>query len=278
MGQAKNKRSIFFAAHPICAFCGGREHATTIEHCPPRAVFNGRHWPEGFEFPACEACNSGTSNEDVMIAFLSRLDPREGIGNEDGKLAGYMKNANAQFPGLIQNMMPTATEARRLNSDLGIKPQPGQTHQDVSPVKIPIEMHKAVCVFGRKLSKAIYYLHAERPFPNEGCLLLNWFANADILREGKSALFEALKDIAGDTPLLQRGGKYLNEQFDYKVSISQDNASYLVQARFRNAFGFAVLGSTTSGYLEGIITKLQEQNSREGPLTVIQSPSLSLSF
>jgi hypothetical protein len=278
MGQAKNKRSSFFAAHPMCAFCGGHELATTIEHCPPRAVFNGRRWPEGFEFPACEACNSGTSNEDIMVAFLSRLDPSEGVGNEDGKLAGYMKNANAQFPELIKNMLPTAAEARRLNREFSIKPQTGQTHQDASPVKIPIEMHKAVCVFGRKLSKAIYYLHAKQPFPNDGCLLLNWFANADILREGKSTLFEALKNIPGDTPLLQRGGKYLNEQFDYRVSISEDNASYLVQARFRNAFGFAVLGSTTSGYLEGTLTKLQEQNSREGPLTVIQSPILPLSF
>jgi hypothetical protein len=71
--MSRVRKNAFFSAHPVCIFCGGGEKATTIEHCPPRAMFQFRDWPEGFEFPACESCNHGTADHDLIIS-LNRHD------------------------------------------------------------------------------------------------------------------------------------------------------------------------------------------------------------
>lgn len=58
MGAATQHRQAFLKPHSICAFCGGKNAATTIEHCPPRAMFEYRSLPEGFEFPSCDGLQS----------------------------------------------------------------------------------------------------------------------------------------------------------------------------------------------------------------------------
>lgn len=274
MGTAKKRRQAFLQAHPRCAFCGGKNGATTIEHCPPRAMFQHRQWPEGFEFPACAACNQETGNHDLLVSMLARMDPFEETGNTDGKLEGLMKMANRQYPGLLSKMMPSPNEARRNNRELGLRPEPGQTHQNTGAVKVTDEIHNAVCVVALKLAKGIFYRETGMIFPDEGCLLLNWFTNADLLRSGKYVVFDLLKELAGDAPQLQRSGKYLNNQFEYKLSLSSEREVLVIQARFRNAFGLVVFGSTLPDRLEAIVARLRAQTERDGPFAVLQSRSL----
>ena len=75
MGSATRRRKLFLKENPLCAFCGGAEAATTIEHCPPKALFKNKIWPEGFEFPACSKCNNDTSDYDLIVSVIARLDP-----------------------------------------------------------------------------------------------------------------------------------------------------------------------------------------------------------
>lgn len=149
MGSATRHRQKFLKEHPICAYCGAK--ANTIEHCPPRAMFQFRQWPESFEFPSCETCNKGTANDDVLVAMLARLDPIADQGNLDGKLDGIMKNANRQHPELFKKMMPSANEARNHNRKFNLQPSIGQTHQEASSaVKVTEELHEACLYFCSK--------------------------------------------------------------------------------------------------------------------------------
>jgi hypothetical protein len=186
-----------------------------------------------------------------------------------------MKLVNRQFPGLFEKMLPSASEARRKNRELGLQPQPGQTHQETGGINVTTEMHEAVCVLARKLAKAIYYLEAGSVFPNEGCLLLNWFTNADALRDGKYVIFDLLKEMGGRAPPLQRSGKYLKDQFEFKSTMSPEREFMVVQAKFGNAFGLVVFGSTLPGRLEAIVERLRAESSRQGPFAVLQSPTLT---
>ena len=274
MGVATRHRQAFLRQHTVCAFCGGKEAATTIEHCPPRAMFQHRAWPEGFEFPSCVLCNHGTDDADALVAMLARMDPFHNNGDQDGKTRGLMAMVNKQYPGMFAKMMPTATEARRNNRELGIKPSPGQSNQEAGVVKVTDEMHQAVCVFGRKLAKAVFYHDVRNVFPNEGCLLMNWFTNADLLREGRYPVFDLLKNVAGNAPALYRTGRYLNDQFEYKLSLSPEQHVFLLQAKFGGAFGLAIFGCTTPGLLEASVLRLREQSEHEGPFAVLQPTSL----
>jgi hypothetical protein len=238
-------------------------------------MFQFRQWPEGFEFPACSTCNHGTDDHDLLVAMLARMDPIAERGNLDGRLEGMMKLVNRQFPGLFEKMLPSANEARRKNRELGLQPKPGQTHQEAGGVNVTTEMHEAVCVLARKLAKGIYYLEVGSIFPNEGCLLLNWFSNADALRDGNYVIFDLLKETGGRAPPLLRSGKYLNDQFEFKSTMSPDREFMVLQAKFGNAFGLVVFGSTLLGRLEAIVERLRAESARQGPFAVLQSPTLT---
>jgi hypothetical protein len=274
MGAATRHRQRFLKVHRYCAFCGGTVIATTIEHCPPRSLFQFRHWPEGFEFPACEPCNSSSDDDDLLAAMLARMDPFENKGDLDGKQTGLMKAVKRQFPGLVEKMLPTVFEARRNNRELGLTPEAGQTHQETGVVKVPEEFHSSICVLATKLSKGIFYKETGNVFPIDGCLLLNWFTNADLLRSKTYKVFDLLKDLGGTAPPLQRAGTYLNDQFEYKLTFSPEQDIIILQAKFGNAFGFVVFGCTLPGKLEGIVERLREKSLSNGPFAILQSPSI----
>ena len=271
-----NNRERFLSENPVCVFCGGAVAATTIEHCPPKALFQHKHWPEGFEFAACSACNNGTGDQDAIVAMLARMDPEEAVGNKDGRVEGLIKNIGNQFPAMFRKMLPSAVEARRKNRELGVRPGPGQTHQDVAPVLIPPEMSRAVEVFAGKLAKAIYFREVGSIFPETGTLLLNWFTNAELVKHGKYTLFELLKDVPGRAVPLRRGGKYLDEQFQYKLSITPENNVFIIQARFGVAFGLVLFGSTEPNVIEPVVDTLRARYGENGPFVVLQSVECSV--
>lgn len=271
MATRSQQRTEFLSANPWCAFCGGKEPATTVEHCPPKSLFHFKNWPEGFEFPACLSCNADSADQDAVIAMLARIHADELKGNADNRLVGLMLNINKQFPGVIGRMMPSHIEARRRNRKFGIKPGPGQLHQDVAPVNVPEEIQRAVGTFAGKLSKAAYYREAGQIFPTEGSILLRWFTNIELLRRDEYPLFEHFKFLAGTSPQLTRGGKYLNDQFEFKLSLSEDRHVFLLQSRVGESFGMVLFGSTIPGILESGVQNLQEKYQGASPFTVLQS-------
>ena len=275
MPTRSKQREDFFAAHPWCAFCGGVSKATTVEHCPPKALFQFNRWPESFEFPACKACNSGTGDHDAIVALLARADPNDRQGNADGRFEGLLRNVNAQFPGVVSKMIPSATEARRRNRALGLKPGPGQIHQDIAPVSIPLEFNAAVATFALKLSKAIYYRETGAAFPQSGTVIMSWFTNVALVRTGAYPVFQHLQMLGATTPPFVRNRKALNDQFEYRVSLSADRALLLAQVRVGQAFGMIVCASVTPGVLESAIASLQAKHRTDGPFVTLQSPDVA---
>lgn len=273
MPTKSEQRAAFLAKHPWCVFCGGASPATTVEHCPPKAMFVSKAWPETFEFPACAACNAGTKDQDAVIAMLARIHADESGGDADKRLDGLMRNVNTQFPDAVRRMMPSHIEARRRNRALGIRPGPGQLHQDVAPVSVPVEFNDAVKTFALKLSKAIYFRESNLAFPNTGMLTLHWFTNVELLRQTRYPIFERMASLPGKSPQLVRGGRFLNDQFEFKFTFSDDRQVFVLQARIGQSFGLVVYGSLAPRILEAAIAGLEAKYGRQGPLQVLQHPS-----
>ncbi|RZJ85255.1 MAG: hypothetical protein EOO64_01355 [Massilia sp.] len=270
MGMSRKRKDAFFASHPACIFCGGLTEATTIEHCPPRAMFQNRDWPEGFEFPSCSECNHGSADHDLIISLLARTDPFSDRGNADGRLPAIIGSVHQKFPKLISKMMPSAVKARDLNRRFGITPAPGQTNQEAGPVHVTDEMHGAVAVFAGKLSKAIYYMHIKQVFPSNGRLAMRWFTNADLFtNNGRYPLFDTLQELQGVAPALSRSKSLLNDQFEYKVSLSDDRELLALQARFGFGFGFVVFGTPSGAILDQYFTALEERTGKQNPFVML---------
>ncbi len=272
MGGPKPKASAFTAAHHLCIFCGGHEAATTLEHCPPRSLFRARQWPEKFEFPACQACNGGTSDDDLMIAFLAQLDPH-GEPETLTKGKGLMRAVNKQFPGFLGLMFrQSAVEARAKARRLGLSPAPGRTHQQMGIANVPQATHACVEKLADKLTRALYYLHAGCIFPRDGGIQLRWFTNAQLLQHGHIDVLEVLKDMDGVSLPLKRNGRDLRDQFDYLYSVDPPGSLHMLRVVFGRAFGFVTLFSQIPGYLEQMECEIQaQQGSQESPFRFIST-------
>jgi hypothetical protein len=191
------------------------------------------------------------------------MDPFENRGDLDGKTPGLMAMAHRQHPGLFGKVLPIGND--------------GQPQANSGVWNITDEMRQAVGVLACKLAKGIYYRDVQAIFPNDGCLVLTWFTNTDLMQHGKYPIFEILKHIAGDAPKPVRSGKFLNDQFEYKFSLSPQNHLLGLQARFGTAFGLVVSGSTTPGLLEKFVQQVMADSPRcdgVAPFTILQSRTI----
>lgn len=264
-------RAAFFKENPYCIFCGGLTPATTVEHCPPRALFQKKVAPEGYIFPACESCNGGTSDDDALIAMLGRMNPFSNENNLDGKVPGLMMNANRQHPGLVRDMLDLSpVQARKAAKDLNIPRPAGLTYQQSGIVNVTDHMDQSVRVFAKKLSKAVYYKETGKIFPIDGEIQLRWFTNVDLFRHGTFPTLDAFAEIAAAKPKLERNRQDLSNQFDYRFSVSSDGKYAVLRALFGKAFGFVTILSPIAGTLAAMDRNLCAQTGREsGPFEFI---------
>src|SRR6266567_8895250 len=100
--MANKLRDRVLAAYPNCIFCGGRISASTIDHVPPRAIFEGRNRPGGLEVPACEPCNSGARQDEQIAAMLSRAYPDATTEAGRQEFVRAMAGVCNNVPGLIE--------------------------------------------------------------------------------------------------------------------------------------------------------------------------------
>jgi hypothetical protein len=105
MGEARLKttrRQQLLEAHPRCVYCGAP--ATTTDHCPPRCFFEGRIWPETYEFPACEPCNASARFDEQALAIVVRAKALSPQSPEWEKLAQGVKNNQPEIVAEWMNM------------------------------------------------------------------------------------------------------------------------------------------------------------------------------
>ena len=267
MGHSKQRKEQFFKNHPRCIFCGGDRAASTEEHCPPRALFKDNRWPEGQVFAACTGCNGGTSDDDLMVAYLAHMDPSNKDPAYVQRGSGLMRGVNRQFPGTLKQMFERSnvqarSDARRLN----VKPSSGQLYRDLGIASVPEAMPKSVGTFAAKLTKAIYYQQMSEIFPAGGGIMFQWFTNAQLHEYGKIPVLEVLSAFAGMSPPMQRSGTDLKDQFDYQYSMSDERDIHVVRAVFGQVFGFVTIFSQTLGRLEAMEDGIREKLGREdGP-------------
>jgi len=233
LGERRRSIKTFKAEHPFCCFCGGKKETATRDHVPPKAAFFGKVWPEGFEFPACEECNSRTRLEDQYFAWHLRLfgwDPADleaDQGNTDRLSHGIRNNQ----PGLLPISPAKLDEIAWLTKNrlLG---------QDYRAVRIKRECVAAIEATYRKIAAALYYKHVGRPAP-EGSAFGSKI-KLNLILEDVSTLIQIMR-IARFAAVPKRGGEDFKGQFIYSHDYNPHEGLFAVAAKF----GSAVVGVAT---------------------------------
>lgn len=233
-------------------------------------MFSEKQWPEGYVFPACEPCNHGTSDEDLMVSFMAHLSADRAHAGR-----GLMLQVKRQFPTALPQMFEVgAVEARAAARRLNIRPEPGQTYQDLGLAHVPDDMSPSVRTFACKLTKAVIWLHGKTIFPNEGSIGFLWFTNAQRLEHGQIPALESFRSITAFGPELRRNGQDLLDQFDYRYAASDDGSYYALTAVFGEVFGFVTLASPVAGLLERIDKELKEKTGKDrSPFEFVTGPT-----
>lgn len=243
MGQRNLRLQRFLKEHPLCCFCGGTTPAATQDHLPPRSVFVGRQWPEGYVFPGCEACNAGSAERDSIFAMVTRFDPTsadtpESVAESERLIRAFKE----RHPQLAREMIPSATDVRRWMRQHELRKPDGVAYGEIPLVRVPKGMAEAVEAVSRKLILALHYKHTGRIVPADAEVSVYWWTNAQkLIGKFPSEAFNILKTTA----TLERGSISLQDQCSYKYEVLPDGTlgGYLIA--FRQAIivaGFVVIG------------------------------------
>jgi hypothetical protein len=252
----RQRRERFFAAHPVCCFCGGITPAVEEDHFPSRALFRKRVWPEGYAFPACAKCNRVTSADELVVAMLSRTRGGKQDDAARAEVAKYMAAVRNEFPGLLEVMRPrTHREYRTAQRKYGLILKPDQVSTDL-PVFLLSDsrIQNAVRNFARKLGLALYYKHAGMSVPHTGGVAARWYSN---LQVDSDAIPRQLAEILPEFPNLIRGRVELTDQFFYRWGLADTRMIATFLAMFRQSFAIV-------GFVSADVSDFPADN---GPMT-----------
>lgn len=238
MGRKRARKAAFLKEHPICCFCGGRAPAAEPDHIPSRASFTGRHWPEGYEFPACSQCNRATRYDEQVVAMLARLYPDPETNVEAEETRESIRAVAYNSPEVLLEMQPTHRQLRNAEKRYGLKRGERQGLLDIPALYIggPL-VNQCVMNFARKLFCALYYKHAEAILDPEGGIAVRWFSNLQVEAD---EIPRSLADVLNRVPTLHRAKTGLEDQFFYRWGISDTGRIAVFLAFFRQSF--AILG------------------------------------
>lgn len=230
MGQAKNRRrkhSEVLAGCPTCIYCGGIRSAETVEHMPPRMMFDGRRRPKGLEFASCYKCNRGTAHADLVASLLGRVYPDANKDEQKEEIKKLLSGIKNNIPGLLEEMRIGRAGQKIARKRVGLSEDGGFLR-----VNGPL-VSKYMQAFAVKLGFALHYHATQEIVPPQGGVVARWFSNVERW-EGKfpDTIFKLLPP---PTTLIQ-GTFKVSDQFEYSWRTSPDGSIGLYFATFRMSF------------------------------------------
>ena len=218
-----NRKQRFLAGHPYCCFCGGVARSTTVDHVPPKACFPVGHWPETFEFPACDRCNHGTTMHDQIFGFYSMLLDFDGTNISKADIAKLKSGIENNYPGALPN--------------IGVP----LFHQIGFAVSKPRALGEAATVVGRKLACALYYREGKKALTTGHSIMTGWH---QIQNLNTAALTEYFARLLPDRTISSRSNiKRYGQRFAYLSGIKVKEEFFVYAAQF--GMGLMVWGIAT---------------------------------
>ena len=175
--KKRERKEIFFQNNPYCCFCGGEANTETIDHFPSRTIFDGRKWPEGYAFPACENCNKQSKISEMVTSFLFKIFPSP-ITDEQ------LREFQIAIDGLMNNRSVIMKELLSCDDPNGFYCGP--------------LTEKELLFFANKLGCALHYKHTEQIISHSGAIVIpDFYTYADLI-EGNipNQLFGLVTDKA----------------------------------------------------------------------------------
>ena len=233
MGASKKKRLLFLQQHRCCYFCGGT--ATTLDHVPSRQCFRNRIGPEGYEFPACQMCNSSAGPIEQAVALYLRLADHDDTALNEGHLKKLFQGVANNTPHYLPTDDATTNEKRRAVKGSRLLLRQHETFSNAPVLRLPDENRQAFQLFERRLVCALYYKHFAGVLPPTH--LIRTHRTQFITRDAET-LVKKIAPMLPQTVTAQRQNTDIGDQFMYVWYGSQDHQIFAFLAQFSKSFMF----------------------------------------
>lgn len=209
MGEAKRRETFsqrIRREQPFCIFCGGSTPSETVEHYPPRSIFDGKHRPRGLEFGACKECNEASREADLVVAMLSRMMPDS--KSETGRAeVQRLINSALRIPGFSKEVRPERDQLGTLVRYRDIAAQlPSWKFLRIDGAIVA----RSMTIFASKLGLALHTATTGRILPPTGAVAVQWYSN---LQAYQDALPKEFLAMCGPGRTLRQGDFEVGEQF-----------------------------------------------------------------
>ena len=268
MGERRAKeadaRSVAFEMTDRCIYCGGATQATTVDHCPPRAMFSQRKWPEGYVFPACAPCNAEAKDAEQWVSLLARVNSGPSLQNEEEEQALKKLGKFLLKPDVLRSMTLSAAKKRAAARRAQIAVGPGETFAELPLLAVPPDAQRAVDYFAKKIAKALHFKHTRKVVPPAASIKHRWFTNFNHI-EGEVP--PEIFTIPTGVPSLKRTNVKLSDQFNYLYTGSVDGTLGMYTIEFRQSFCICVMVAFEPGILDRLDDAVDQPNgANEGLL------------
>jgi hypothetical protein len=231
--------------------CLLRRAGHNLRSLPARTFFEGRQWPETYEFSACGSCNASARLDEQALAVLIRSRLTEDVSDqvEWEKLLRGVKNNQphmiAEWQDITRNETKRALR-RAFGSDGDRRRQEGWGMANIGPLT-----QAMITRFMIKLSKALYYRHNHHIF--DGILYVN---HINLLsRDTTPEYMDSILKMAPALPEIERNRKSLFDQFIYRFNHSPEHRVMYAVVQFGEQFIFQLIAMGSE-----MDTKLVELN------------------
>lgn len=212
----------------MCCFCGGDVIATTVDHVPNRAAFRERLAPEGFEFPACKACQDSTRLDEIAFAFMVHFLAEEGDEPDEKAAAKLRQGLKNNLPHLWNFRELTTREKRQAARDLDLKLPPGFV-ADARLVGIGPEWFDHIDRYLAKIAKALFYKHVGQPAPAHWVPWTMWTYERIQLNR---AAIQTWVEMTPFVTIGQRTNTDLGERFVYRANMGEEVEAFVTIGKF----------------------------------------------
>ena len=198
-------------------------------------MFIGRVWPEGYEFPACDLCQSVSSKDEMLVALLSRMYPDQESAKGLAEFEKLLREVESNFRGIVASFHVSANKKRDWLEKLGKQPPAGMAAGEAPLISLADpRFEQAVTTFATKLFLALYYRHTGRIVPHDGGARFRWWTNAQDLSHLEAP---EIKTLLRQFPEMKRAKTPLSDQFSYRFATPHDNPNlYAFLVTFNRAF------------------------------------------
>ncbi|PWJ87034.1 hypothetical protein C8D77_11917 [Mesorhizobium loti] len=214
---------------PHCIYCGGLVLGDSVDHVPPKGLFDGAWRPKGGEVTACKECHAGTREMDDVAGFLSRIFPNPQTDEQRDDVVRSIASLARNYPRLVEELGP---------------PEPADEHAAGAATFVangPI-LSSIMATFGARIGFALHYRLTGEIIGPAGGAFVNWYSNAQRFEGNLPQEFLA---TLGPDYTMSQGRKNVEGQFAFAFASSPDGVT-AYWATFRQSFAIAAFVSQSA--------------------------------